>query len=122
MRTLVERVEASPGARERARVILLTLGRKWTVQEACQWLGIQRTRFQDLRRRLLEGAVGALEERAAGRPRQRTDPQEPRLSGLRQKVAKLEHELCCAQTELDIARSEAGTAVARRRTAKEQRR
>ncbi len=73
METLVERTEASPEARERTKVILLTLARHWSVQDGCAHLGVKRTRFQDLRRRMLCGATRALEEGAAGRPRRRGD-------------------------------------------------
>ncbi len=45
---LVDRTQASGQARERAKVILLTLGRDVSVREGCERLRISRTRFQDL--------------------------------------------------------------------------
>jgi Helix-turn-helix domain len=118
MHTLVDTVQASPQARERTKVILLTLAGKWSVQAACQWLGVGRTRFQDLRRRLLEAAVAALEERAAGRPRLRVARTCRQLSLLRRRLATLEMDLRRTQAELAIARSDAGAAVTARVTAK----
>ncbi len=114
METLVERTEASPQAHERTKVILLTLARHWSVQDGCERLGVGRTRFQDLRRRMLSGAARALEEGAAGRPRRLDDREPPQMRALRRRIAELEGELRRSETELDIARSDAGRAVQRR--------
>jgi hypothetical protein len=100
-------------------MILSTLGRQRSVDEACIRMGIGRTRFQDLRRRLLAAAVGALEERAAGRPRLPGDPDDPERKALQARVAELEGEVHRLKTKLDLATSAAGPAVARRRKAKE---
>jgi len=116
MSRLVDTMPGSAQARERATVILRTLSREWSVQAGCVRLGVGRTRFQDLRQRLLLSAVNALEERAAGRPRKPTaHGQRKSLLGT---VAELEHELARAKTELEIARGAAAKAVATRLAAK----
>jgi hypothetical protein len=120
MRALVDRIEASNEARERTKVILATLGRQESVQEGCARLGIKRTRFQDLRRRMMAGAVEALEERPAGRPRSEQASVCAEREALRGRVAALEHELELVRTELAIARSGAGAAVAARLAARGQ--
>jgi hypothetical protein len=122
MHTLVESIEASPQARERAKVILLTLAQKWSVQAGCRWLRVGRTRFQDLRQRMLGAAVAALEERAAGRPRSQVQRTCRQLSTLRRRLVELEQELRRTQAELDVARSEAGPVVSARLAAKRVRR
>jgi hypothetical protein len=122
MQTLVDTIEASPQARERAKVILSTLARKWSVQAGCRWLRVGRTRFQDLRQRMLGAAVAALEERAAGRPRSPVERTCRNLSTLRRRLVELEQELRRTQAELDIARSEAAVAVTARLAAKRVRR
>ncbi len=122
MHRLVQAIEASPQARERAKVILLTLAQKWSVQAGCRWLRVGRTRFQDLRQRMLGAAVAALEERAAGRPRSEVARTCRRLSTLRRRLVELEQELRRSQAELDVARSEAGAAVSARLAAKRIRR
>jgi len=112
---LVDRNEqASPEARERAKVILLTLAGTMSVEQACRWLHIGRTRFQDVRRRMLAAAVAALEEKPAGRPRSQLEKTRRGLPAWRRRLESLEHELRIAQAELDIARSGAGPAAARR--------
>jgi hypothetical protein len=118
MQTLVDTVQASPQARERAKVILLTLARQMSVQQGCRWLGVGRTRLQDQRRRMLEAAVRALEERPAGRPRIRVQQTCRQLATVRRRLATLELELRRTEAELAIARSDAGAAVTARLTAK----
>ena len=66
MTALVDLAGASEMARERAKVMLLTLGGGWSVHDGLARLGVSRTRFQDLRRTMLRAAVSALEERPAG--------------------------------------------------------
>jgi hypothetical protein len=66
MRTLMDGTRASAGARERTKVMLLTLSVPWSVRDGCERLGIRLTRFQDLRRRMIEGAVQGLERGPAG--------------------------------------------------------
>lgn len=104
------------------KLILLTLAGRWKVQDACTWLRVGRTRFQDLRRRALAAAVGALEEGAAGRPRRQIEKTCTQMSGLRRRLVVMERELRRLTTELDIARSDAGPAVTARLVAKEARR
>ena len=118
MGSLVETVEASPQARERAQVILQTLTRQCSVQRGCETLGMGRTRFQDLRRRMMRAAVGALEERPVGRPRLQVARTCRQLSTLRLRLGELERDLRKSQAELDIARGEAGPAVQVRLAAK----
>lgn len=118
MKTLVEKVEASPQARERARVILKTLAKTCSVQAGCTRLGIRRTHFQDMRRRMIEAAVRALEDRPSGRPRIRVQQTCRQLAQLRRRLATLEMDLRRTQAELDIARSDAGGAVSARLAAK----
>ena len=118
MATLVDGTRASADARERTKVMLMTLSGPWSVRDGCERLGIGRTRFQDLRRRMIEGAVQALERGPAGRPQRRTDDACSESQELRRRVVELEHELRHMQAALDIARSGAGGAVTARLAAK----
>jgi hypothetical protein len=118
MGTLVDGIRASPDARERTKVMLLTLSGPWSVRDGYERLGIRRTRFQDLRRRMIEGAVRALEREPAGRPRRKVEGVCLEMRELRGRIVALEHELLRTQAELDIARSGAGGAVEARLVAK----
>jgi len=111
METLVERIEVSEAARERTKVILLTVCGQWSVQAGFERLGVSRTRFQDLRRRMLDGAAHAVEERPAGRPRRarRVDP--AYVEAMRAGIDALKYEIRSLQAQLTIARSGAADAV-----------
>ncbi|MHC4850059.1 MAG: helix-turn-helix domain-containing protein [Planctomycetota bacterium] len=118
MEPLVEAIEASEPARERAKVLLLTIAGQWSVQQGCEHLGLSRTRLQDLRRRMLEAAVGALEGGAAGRPRRRKPREEACLEQLRAQVVSLTHELRLARAEVDLYECGVGAVVRRRKERK----
>jgi len=118
MQALVDGTRASRDARERTKVILLTRARESSVQTGYERLGMGRTRFQDLRRRMIEGAVQALEERPAGRPRRRRERDGSELQELRGRLVELEQELLRTRAELDVARSGAAAAVQARLVAK----
>ena len=97
MATLVGVIPASEAARERTKVMLLTLSGQWSVRDGYERLGMGRTQFQKLRRRMLEGAVGALEPGLAGRPRARTRRRESS-----HELRALEHTLQIARAQVDI--------------------
>jgi hypothetical protein len=101
----MQTIEASEQARERAETIVLTLSRTMSVEHGCRTLGIGRTRFQELRNRMLAAAVTALEEQPGGRPRVPIDPMCKQLTSVRHKIAGLEYELKKTQVELDLART-----------------
>ena len=103
MTTLVGAIEASETARERMKVMLLTICGHWSVRDGFERLGLGRTQFQTLRRRMLDGAVRALEPGLSGRPRARV----PRDEDSHEKQA-LEHTLRIARAQVDILDSGLG--------------
>jgi hypothetical protein len=64
----VDKLDGSPEAKQRLKVLLETLNGTCRVQEACGRLGIKEARFDQLRIELLQAAVSAAERRPAGRP------------------------------------------------------
>lgn len=122
MEALVATTPASPEAMVRTKVILLTLTRELSVEEGYRRLGVKRTRFQALRRRMLAGATAALEPRPRGRPATAGAEAFEAASALRGEVARLEAEVARVRTELDLARSAAGRAIEARLRAKAVRR
>jgi len=111
---LLAPIQASEQARERAKAVLLTLSGQWSVKQALVRLSISRTRFQDLRRRMLCGALEALEPRPLGRPSNPVAEEDEQLVRLRQKVEALGHELRLVRTSLELSESPAAEAVRRR--------
>lgn len=118
METLVERTRVSREARGRLKVVLRTLFNETSVRDGCTRLGVGRTRFQDMRRRMLEYAGVSLEARAPGRPRRRQRPAARAEAELRYRVVELEHEVLLLEAELDLARSGMADVVTARRVAK----
>lgn len=110
---LIERLEASDLARERTKVILLTLFGDWEVKHALARLGISRTRFQVLRERLLAGAVAALEPASIGRPRT-TRRRSARERQLGHELELLRLEARRLRARLRIAEGPLADAVSRR--------
>ncbi len=102
MKQLVAWTPASEQARERTKVMLLTLAGHWTVQDGCARLGISRTRFQDLRRRMLTAAVGVFEHGRPGRPREHTGRRPRGVQALERRVRSLLLENQRLRAQLDL--------------------
>jgi len=101
----VDRLEGPEELKERLRVILETLQGTCSIPEACERLGISETRLHELRREALEGALGALMPRPAGRPPAPVPEGADREAELRSRIKDLEIDLQAAlvRTELALA-------------------
>ena len=83
------------------RLILATLGGQMSVADACKALGVGPTQFANLRLRMLQGAVDAMEPQPSGRPQ--LAPQPPAdLDELQQEIFELEHENTMLQAKLEV--------------------
>jgi len=111
MSQLLLAIEASDLARERTKVMLLTLGGGWSVKDGMAQLSLSRTRFQLLRRRMLEGALLALEAGPTGRPRLAVRAESEAMGKLKAKVVELARELRLLRTQLELSEGPAGRAV-----------
>ena len=100
---LVDRVDGSDAARERARVILKVLAEELTVADACEKLGIGESRFHQLRERFLAEGVKGLEPRFGGRPARAETDEAVQVRELEDRVAQLEKELAAAEIKTRIA-------------------
>lgn len=99
---LVDNLPAGEQEKERLRVILQTVSGELTVAQACELLDISETRFHDLRRQALEGALGALTPKPAGRPVSK-EPEPEEVQTLREQVKDLEFELQTARVKTELA-------------------
>jgi hypothetical protein len=95
--------EGSAVARQRLCLILQTLAGAITIRDACEVLGVGRSRFQAMRRQFLERAAGLLEPKAPGRRRRQPTPAELEVERLRQEVAQLKLDLRATQVREEIA-------------------
>jgi transposase-like protein len=101
----VDRLEGPEDLKERLRVILETLTGACSLAEACERLGVSESRLHELRREALEGALGALMPRPAGRPAATVPAGAAREAELEARVKDLEVDLQAAlvRTELALA-------------------
>lgn len=81
-------------------MILEVLAGNLTVVEATKQLGISESRFHEMRKQMLFGAVEALEPGEPGRPREEVDPE---LIRLRQKNFELRREMEASKIREEIA-------------------
>lgn len=70
---LVDQLPGSELAKKRLRAVLETIQGTADIEAACEALGIQRSRFLELRHDVLCSMVAKLEPRPAGRPRKQTE-------------------------------------------------
>lgn len=100
---IVDELPAGELERQRLQVILKTISGELSVPEACNQLNLSESRFHDLRRKALEGALGALALRQAGRPRKVDEPEPGQVKELEEQVRELEFELQAARVKTEIA-------------------
>ena len=101
----VDRLEGPEDLKERLRVILETLTGACSIAEASERLGVSESRVHELRREALEGALGALLPRPAGRPTAPAAQGADREAELSSRIRDLEIDLQAAlvRTELALA-------------------
>jgi hypothetical protein len=99
----VERLDGTPEAKRRLRVILETVAGDKSVAEACKELGIGEARFHELRAVALEGAVESLEARAAGRPRKEEATEPGRVEALEREIRELKLAVQAARVREELA-------------------
>ena len=100
---LLEDMEVSEVARQRLMVILQTLAGALTIEEACQVLGINRSRFHDLRHEFLDRAAGLLEPRQPGPKPNRPTEAQLETERLQREIVQLKLDLKATQIREEIA-------------------
>ena len=99
---IVDRLEGSPQAKQRLRVVLRTLAGEITIPQACAELGIGESRFHEMRNEILQHTLGDLEPKPVGRPPQALSPQETLVAQLQQQVQALKVDLRAAQIRQEL--------------------
>jgi hypothetical protein len=97
----VERLPASPQAKERLRVILETLTGTCRISQACARLQVSEQRFDQLRTQVLQAALDCLEPRPLGRPRRPAVP--AAVADLETRLEAVQTELAATQVREEIA-------------------
>lgn len=100
---IVDRTEGSDVARRRARIVLEVIARERSVESACDALGVETTRFEDLRREGVAGLVAALEPKPVGRPPKPVDEEGERVKALEEENGRLKVELVTSHVREELA-------------------
>ena len=95
---LVNKLSGTEEAKARLKVILDTVAGQRTIEEACAELDISRSRFFELRDRVLQAAVTDLEPKPPGRPAKAVD-----VEAVQRRLKELEAEQEHLLLELEIA-------------------
>ncbi len=100
---LVDGLEGGELEKERLKAILETLSGRCTIEEACSSVGLARSRFLELRDRVLSGGLEALEPGVPGRPPKRTEVDSQEHEELRRLAGWLREELEISRVRTEIA-------------------
>ena len=101
---LLSRLEGSEEAKQRMRVLLETYATGRSIDEACESLGVQRTRLFGLKDQAFQGMLSALEPKPAGRPSSAPSEERAKILELEARVRQLTLEKEAAEIRADIAR------------------
>jgi hypothetical protein len=99
----IDKLQGSAETKERLKVIFETMYGDMRLLAACAQLEVGETRFHQLRERALQGAILAIEPRAAGRPSQTCGSEAEQVRALQARVKELELALHEAQVREEIA-------------------
>jgi transposase-like protein len=99
----VDRLHGPETRKHRLRVILQTLTDAGSVAAACRELGVSESRFHDLRRQALQGALDGLAPRPSGRPRKEVAVEPERVQALEHQVQELEVDLEAQRIRAELA-------------------
>lgn len=99
----IEKLEASPEAKRRARVIAEVMGGMRSVGDACAELDLGATQFDVIFEAFLLGGLPALEPKAAGRPPKVVSEEEKEIARLQGEVHELRAAIVTAHLREELA-------------------
>lgn len=99
---LVEGMNGTAEAKERAAMILKTIAGECGIDEACAALNLSPAHFHRLRESFLQAGLESLAPRPLGRPPLREED-DPEKQALRDELRRLRIELVASQTREEIA-------------------
>ena len=100
---LVDSLSGPEETKQRLRVIMATISGELSIADACARLGIQETRFFDLRAQALEGALNGIAPGKPGRPSREDTPEQMKLKEMQKRLDAMEIELQAARIKVELA-------------------
>ncbi|MFC1482412.1 hypothetical protein ACFL51_01250 [Myxococcota bacterium] len=101
---LVDHLDGPEETKKRLRVIVETITGQKSTEDACAELGLGKSRFNELRQQVLQGALESLNAKPRGRPRKQESAEEliARLSELEEENQRLFDEVQLAHVREEI--------------------
>ena len=99
----LDKYDVSEQSQLRGRVVMQTITGELSVEDACEQLGIDRSRFWRIRDQALQWYLESFEPGRPGRPRKRDVETDKKEQDLRDRVAQLEHELRLSEARANLA-------------------
>ena len=99
---MVENLDGSARAKRRLEVVLETVAGKKDVEEACAELGIGKTAFYELRKKVLQAALEDMEPKPAGRPAKGRSMEQEHIEQLQDEVEDLRAKLKIADVREEL--------------------
>lgn len=100
---LVDALQGPQETKQRLRVILATISGELSIIQACEQLGISETRFFDLRRQALEGALAGIAPGEPGRPAQTESADAAKVKELQRQLDDVKYDLYTAKVRAELA-------------------
>ena len=100
---LLSRLDGSEGAKEKMRVLLDAYASGKSIEEACEALGVQRSRLFELKDQAFQGMLSALEPKPQGRPSEAPSEECAQIALLEERVRRLTMEKEAAEIRAEIA-------------------
>jgi hypothetical protein len=99
---MVDKLEGTDEAKKRLRVVLETVSGSKDVATACEELGLSKTAFFALRKRVLQASLDDLEPKPVGRPAQKLSEHDEELARLKEQNEKLLTDLKIAHVREEL--------------------
>lgn len=99
----IDKLDASPEAKRRAKVIAEVLAGRKSVNEASEELDLGTTRFDEIYEAFLLGGLPALEPKASGRPPNVLSAEEQEIARLKEEVHELRAAVVTAHMREELA-------------------
>jgi hypothetical protein len=99
----IDELDGAPQEKERLQTIFATVLGESRLFQSCAALDVGETRFRQLRRRALQGALDAIKPKAPGRPGKMTTLDAQRVAELERRLMEKELELRQALVREEVA-------------------
>lgn len=99
----VDGLQGDPESKYQLKVVLATITGEMLVDEAYEDLGIGPSQFANLRKQVLQAALGGLQPRPVGRPRRVAVKTEEEILAMERQIKELEQDMAVLRSRVELA-------------------